>query len=236
MRFQYVSDIHLEKGTKISIEKHGDVLLLAGDIGDPSSEEYNDFLLDVSSKFDLVFLVAGNHEFYSKNRSIQMTDHLLRSTANRFNVRFLNNEFYDIPGTDITVYGTTLWSHVGFDDAYLVASMISDYRCIPGFTVQQNNSLHAQAKHAFRVGIKPGRRYIVLCHHVPQKRLVDPKYAGSQLNAAFASDVPEFDHPSVAAVVYGHTHTASRSGKYYCNPVGYPGENARLCLDACFEL
>lgn len=237
MRFQYISDIHLEKKTKIKLERNADVLLLAGDIGDPSSEEYSSFLFDVSSKFDHVIVIAGNHEFYSKTRTIQMTDHMLRSAANKCNnVHFLNNEFFDIPGTDITVYGTTLWTNIDYDEAYMVQSMISDYRCIPGFTIQKNNSLHAEAKHIFRAGIKPGRRYVVLCHHMPKKNLIDPKYGDSVINAAFASDVPEFDHPSVKAVVYGHTHTPLQRGKYYCNPVGYPGENVRLTLDACFEV
>lgn len=237
MRFQYISDIHLEKGTKINIEKHGDILLLAGDIGDPSTKEYSSFLFDVSSKFDYVIVIAGNHEFYSKTQSIQMTDHMLRSVANKCNnVQFLNNEFFDIPGTDITIYGSTLWSNIDHDVAYDVRCMISDYRCIPGFTIQKNNSLHAEAKHIFRAGIKAGRRYVVLCHHVPKKSLVHPKYAGSPLNAAFASDVPEFEHPSVVAIVYGHTHTPCQRGRYYCNPIGYPGENARISLDSCFEV
>jgi predicted phosphodiesterase len=238
MRFQYISDIHLEKKTNISLKRHGDVLLLAGDIGDPSTKEYDAFLFDVSSKFDHVVIIAGNHEFYSNNRTIQMTDHMLRSAANKYNnVHFLNNEFFDIPGTDITVYGTTLWTNIDHYDSYMVQCMISDYRCIPGFTIQKNNSLHAEAKHLFRVGMKLGKRYIVLCHHLPKKNLIDPKYANhSVLNAAFASDVQEFDHPSVVAVVYGHTHTPCQRGKYYCNPVGYPGENARLTLDACFSI
>jgi predicted phosphodiesterase len=56
------------------------------------------------------------------------------------------------------------------------------------------------------------------------------------INSAFASNIPILDDENVIAVVYGHTHTPSVQGKYYCNPLGYPMENKKHNLQATFEI
>ena len=68
-----LSDIHLELRNYIpkdifpekinsGIEE---VLILAGDIGDPFSNIYKEFLTLCRSTFSFVIVVAGNHEFYN---------------------------------------------------------------------------------------------------------------------------------------------------------------------------
>jgi len=64
-----LSDIHLEfLGTLESlppIPNDAPYLFLVGDIGYPASENYQKFLLAQSERFKGVFVVAGNHEFYT---------------------------------------------------------------------------------------------------------------------------------------------------------------------------
>ena len=57
LSIQYISDIHLEFRYNLpKIKALADILVLAGDIGDPRSKIYKWFLSDVSSKFKKYFL------------------------------------------------------------------------------------------------------------------------------------------------------------------------------------
>lgn len=247
MKFQYVSDIHLEMGTRlvdmVNIPRVADNLILAGDIGNPREPTYTEFLAAMSEKFYRVFVIAGNHEFYSKKvgGSIAETRQLIAGICAGFkknNVIFLDNSAYEL-APDVSIFGTTLWTHIEDEDRRDMTYSIADYRCIPGFSVEVNNALHAEACHALRNAItqNPKKKWILVTHHLPMKGLIHPKYKGSPLNAAFAADIGDItEDPRILAVVYGHTHTGSVQGKYYCNPIGYPGENPRANLDTVFDV
>jgi predicted phosphodiesterase len=237
MKFQYISDLHLEFGNIIQLTPEAPNLILAGDIGNPGKKHYSMFIKDVASKFDLVFLVAGNHEYYT--RTLEKTEKLIQSIVSAYpNVHYLQNEAYHFPNSTLSIYGTTLWSAIPITQARTVKKMMNDYTYINGFTVEINNTLHDKAIQTFENTrtMYPDKEWIVVCHHMPQTNLVDPMYKDSVLNCAFASDVDVFDMECVKAVAYGHTHTSGISGKYYCNPVGYPGENKKRNLSACFEV
>ena len=72
-----MSDIHLEHYT-VAFEKDlkpaqfvqpglgADVLVLAGDIGNPDEPTYRYFLSWCSKSWPAVVVVAGNHEFYTE--------------------------------------------------------------------------------------------------------------------------------------------------------------------------
>ena len=231
MKFQYISDLHMEHGNRVSLPASAPYLILAGDIGDPGSPEYRDFLKDVSSRFERVFLVAGNHCYYNGDeRSMSDTDALISSIADALgNVHYLQNSAYHFTDSDISVYGTTLWSRIKPAEAWFVRSMSSDYTCIPDFDISKHGEMHEQAvrKLTATLDLKPPRRWVVVTHHLPQERLVHSRYSGSLVNSMYASDVPRLDRPDVVAVVYGHTHIPSvQEGKYFCNPLGYPDEIA----------
>lgn len=77
-----ISDIHIEFSQSpilSSPEPRLNFLFLVGDIGIPSKDEkYEKFLLDCASKFEKVFVIAGNHEYYTSeyhfvNEKIQQT-------------------------------------------------------------------------------------------------------------------------------------------------------------------
>ena len=90
-----ISDVHLEYTNKIPCdifpeklsnhkEKVKEVLVLAGDIGDPFSTIYGEFLKLAKSKFDMVIVVPGNHEYYQSNvvfKQAKPVDNMKRTIA-----------------------------------------------------------------------------------------------------------------------------------------------------------
>lgn len=65
LTLQYISDIHLERKPaypRIPIVSNNIALL--GDIGNPFTDMYFEFMKYVSDRADRVFLVPGNHEFW----------------------------------------------------------------------------------------------------------------------------------------------------------------------------
>lgn len=258
MRFQYFSDIHLEffngntnKIKRVFMSKlakqqsRPEVLLLAGDIGNPFRKCYQIFLEDVSLLYDKVIVIAGNHEYYKAPvEHMSDVDAKCRDICQsmpRENVVFLQNESYDLT-PDISIYGGTFWTDIPHAKHRTVQYTINDYSMIPGFTPTMSCMFFDRALQGLKNCIEaspPDREWIVMSHHMPSFSLIDPKYRRPQyadMNCAFASEIGFAHHPQIKAWVYGHTHTPLQSGKFYCNPIGYPGENNTWSLDYSFEI
>jgi hypothetical protein len=116
-KLQYASDLHLDAETapfNMLIEPVAPDLALCGDIGDPFSTIYANFLKWVSGRWNRVFLLAGNHEYFSENPSINMEDveNQIRSVAAKAgpNIIFLQKDFYTIESHKLIVIGSTLWT------------------------------------------------------------------------------------------------------------------------------
>jgi predicted MPP superfamily phosphohydrolase len=113
MKIQYVSDIHLEFYSKLpKITPVADVLVLAGDIGYPTSKIYVQFLKEMNTLFKKVFLITGNHEYYA-DKHIEDIDTQIQQIINSNdlkNISFLNCSYEDYEGYRFV--GATLWSHI----------------------------------------------------------------------------------------------------------------------------
>lgn len=243
MKFQYISDLHLEflDNNIINIQPISEYLLLAGDIGYPTHSNYVYFLDDVSKKFKKVFIITGNHEYYNPNMSMEQTEKTIRELCLKYhNIYFLQNEFYDFPDNNISIFGSTLWTYINPIESYEISSTLGDYKYIPEFTTRKCIELHCKAIKTFNILIadRKDREIIILVHHIPHTDLIDPKFSDSHTNSAYATDVECFTsiYKNIKAVVYGHTHFKKITGKYYCNPVGYKGENKPINLEASFEI
>jgi Icc-related predicted phosphoesterase len=71
---------------------------------------------------------------------------------------------------------------------------------------------------------------VVVTHHAPHPLSVHPRYAGSALNASFASDLSEMMELWQPELwVHGHVHDTFdyvvRNTRVVCNPRGYGTEN-----------
>jgi predicted phosphodiesterase len=243
---------------------HAPYLVLAGDIGNPSQPSYARFLEAASKRFAHVFLVAGNHEFYGSTIEKTLGD-IRSVVAPMPNVHFLHNEVYDAEefrifgGTmwsDVSEHEEATVAelisdydrirafspsiarnehHVFVD---LLDAALGENEGTPS-GAKEFEGTPSEAKEFRPPSTSPSIRapppLIVVSHHLPRLSLIHPRYHGSPLNSAFASDVRLAGDPRISAWIYGHTHTPRYGPRFFCNPVGYPGENRTVTLERTIE-
>jgi predicted phosphodiesterase len=230
MRIQYVSDLHLEFRSKLpKLKPCGDVLVVAGDIGDPGSGIYRLFIRTVCAQFAKVFIIAGNHEHYFSD---DVDSDIRKAFGDYENLTYLSNSFEDYQG--VRFVGSTLWSHIIDLDP---CALTNDFKCITGLNVRKYNAQHeacrAYIKQITQTSDVP---CVVITHHMPSWTLLADEFMGEPLNQCYASNCEDL-FSNVLVWIYGHTHR--RGSKVVngvpcvCNPVGYPGEavSYQQCAD-----
>ena len=239
MLIQYISDLHLEfyhiqkvRAFANKIPVAADIIVLAGDIGYPHhlNGHYSLFLDIVSLKFKKVFIIAGNHEYYSYF-AMDITVEKINTICQKYpNVSFLNNEYEDYLG--FRWIGTTLWSKLVDKESNC---KINDTKQIPCMTTKIYNKLHQESVEFLVETFKQsdGQKCIVISHHMPSYRLIDKEFLDWDLNQWFASDLDNLlaeNSDRISLWIYGHTHKSFEEIPYVCNPMGYPGENKQFNL------
>jgi predicted phosphodiesterase len=237
MRFRYFSDLHLEFMRPSTVQtllpliipNKKDVIMLCGDIGNPSNDTYWTFMNYMNNNFKRVFVITGNHEYYHHNRTIEETNSFLQDKFKTYhNIRFLNNqyEYYE----NYCIVGTTLWTNITNPK-----HSIRDVGSIPLFDSNKCNNLHLANVNFLDKSLNENKNCIVMTHHMPSGQLVHNKYKTKRMknyHQWFHSDLDkliELRNNNIACWLYGHTHTQSRHTIYnttfLCNPIGYHGEN-----------
>ncbi|KAL4764523.1 Ser/Thr protein phosphatase superfamily [Aspergillus foveolatus] len=223
--FQVLSDLHLEVNEQyLSFEiplcsKH---LILAGDVGRLMDyDNYLGFLKRQTDQFDLVFLVLGNHEFYTGTftAGLQKARQLEQEPSLNGRLILLHQRRYDILGSRVTILGCTLWSKVPDDARDIVRSRIQDFKKIQGWTVDDHNGSHEVdlawlLKEIESIQIEDRkqsqkRSILVVTHHAPSlQKTSSPQHANSPWGSAFGTEIlPRLSKSSgVKAWVFGHTH------------------------------
>lgn len=235
MKIQLVSDIHLEFFKENNFEiPSGEVLVLAGDIGYPKLKVYQDFLKQMSTQFEIIFLIAGNHEYYMSN-SIKETENIIKDFVSTLpNIIFLQKSSYLYKG--VKFIGCTLWSN---PTNKLLTFYMNDFECIPRMTFEKYNLLHKDHQEWLKMQINETKEpKIVITHHLPTDKLVADKYKNHRLNEFFYSDQEEL-MSNVNLWLCGHSHYAKsiQIGKCraYCNPVGYKHEKTEYDKNLVIE-
>lgn len=238
MLVRYISDIHLEHWKDPSLLREKiipgscDVLILAGDIGNPRKPHFMEFFDWISANFKKTFYVMGNHEYYSETAKMEETEKSIELVLKFIpNVTLLNRGVEVYEGYQFI--GTTMWSLVK-DHRYKINDIIS----IPDLDIPRYNEIHL-AEREFLKGelekdLPPGgeKGRIIITHHLPTEKLISPEYKGSPYNQWFAANLDDlFEKGNIKAWFYGHTHTplppegVEIDGvTFYCNPLGYPHE------------
>lgn len=249
MKFQYFSDIHTEeyKSNHKKLKKIQELivpvapnLIIAGDIGDPYSTLYRDFLSYLSPMYEHIFIVAGNHEYYGHGDMEEVQEEIRRFTESLGNVSFLENDLVNIPDTNLTIYGATFWSDIYETEKDDIKNCIGDYKYIPDFTIEKAKHLHKTTcdKLNLALNIFSNRNFVVISHHLPSYSLLHKKYMDVKpsLSSAYASNIPVAYNPRILAWVAGHSHTPCEQGKFHLNPFGYKGENLKYNFNKTFEV
>jgi len=235
---QVISDIHLElplaptkfgelleqefKVASRELPVVGDALVLAGDIGYPTKTGYKEFILHQADRFETVFVVAGNHEFYRTTYAKAKKDiQAICEIAPKRNVFFMDKVSMLWKG--IRVLGCTLWSNVPQQHAKDVASGLTDYKAIKiedngktrAILVEDTNRWHQDElgwlKQEIAKAKTNGEKVVVMTHHAPlMKGTSDPRYEGGAIHSGFATDLKSCMEPPLVAWIYGHTHWSSQ--------------------------
>lgn len=246
-KFTIISDIHLEfipHLDRFADDFSGENLLLCGDIGKPHTKIFNIFLEHCSTKFDRVFILCGNHEYYG--HTMDNIEKEMERIKNKYqNVYFMNT--CSLEFDDFIIAGTTLWSNIPPSIYDEIAKLINDYRYIyksKGVTIrpQDTTRLHHLQLQFLREelanAVEKEKPLVFMTHHAPLFNCVKPEYLTNK-NHAFCSDLHELFKPPLRLWAFGHTHcpfqmdlpvgdsVGSEEGpmlRLHNNPVGYPHE------------
>lgn len=242
---QYISDIHLEflhiEEVKSIIRKiipTAPIMVLAGDIGNPfgKNNHYELFIEEMSKKFEKVFIISGNHEYYHNN--IDMVEERIKTVVSKYmNVTYLQNSYEDY--NNIRWIGSTLWSQLDNPKKF-----INDVSTIQHMTVDKYNMMHNIAVKSIEMNLENSElQCIVITHHMPSYQLISKEYYDDNYNMWFAShmdNIIEQNKDKLLGWIYGHTHQPNDSMIYgvkmICNPVGYKGENKKVNYNMIINL
>lgn len=233
--------------------KGSEILVLAGDIGDPFKESYALFLTEASTRFKYVIVVAGNHEYYNGQPMKFVNDKIRRVVSELPNVYFLNvdspmskEEDYSVVLDDIMFIGTTLWSP-GSKNA-----SINDMVCINAMSRDRYYQLHllhqSRLKKIIEDSVLEYPDIVVITHHLPCRELISDEYLSNgneELHKFYYSEQSECINTLKEVVgkgvwLCGHSHRykciARDNVELYLNPYGYYGEDTNYQRNLVIEI
>lgn len=242
MKFQIVSDLHLDVDKFELPETDADAILIAGDLANGRGSL--NWLYNTYNKHQKpIYMVMGNHEYYNK---------FIETGINKFHTSLINlglqervhildirkNPWY-LLDDNIVLIGDTLWTD--FNNYDSVSRHISnysmwDFKCIrkgdwqdhEPFLAEDAYMEHCATLNRFRELRETfwSQKLVVMTHHAPSRRSVAPAYVNSkELNGAFVSDLEDFIEEITPDLwIHGHTHNTFdyHIGKtrIICNPKG----------------
>lgn len=231
VKFQVMSDTHFDAysdegvGFIRSLKPTADIdaLVIAGDMCEVSCWRFKQIVESLCARYPHVIYVMGNHERWSVSK--QVFDEKIDDVKNTFsNLHILENDVFVLNGQRFV--GSTMW----WEDNYLSrlgAKSWVDFRHIPNFQNWIWDKIEESNKF-LNDEVKKGD--IVITHHLPLSRSIDPRYLGKDASNCFylnnQSKLIEKSEPSYW--VHGHTHVQQNyyagDTRIICNPLGYPGE------------
>ncbi|MEN7551314.1 metallophosphoesterase [Rapidithrix thailandica] len=215
MKIQYCSDLHLEfPDNRTWLDQNplvpkADLLIIAGDtyhLGrDFDKHPYFDVL---SHAFEQVFLIPGNHEYYS-GYNVENSEGEM-DIALRHNVHLVNNKELVIEDTHLIF--TTLWSRIQKEPWEVLRGLL-DFQRIQFrgklLSLDTYNYLHDHALLFLKNALKnkETKKQVVITHHLPSHFCNVEEFRNSPLNEGFCVDLTSLIEASSADVwIYGHSH------------------------------
>lgn len=246
-KLQIISDIHLEylKNDTVKIEPCAENLALLGDIGYPESLIWQEFITEQSKQFEKVFLVMGNHDYYSEKPMTQVLS-IAKSYCEKFtNVFLLDNESYDV-SENTTLVGSTLWSNIDKYSARFLSDMKNIYveseTEIQLLSQKDYIDMHKKCVSFIDETIESfknkNKKLIVLTHHAPLDKM-NGKYQKSLISSAFTTDLKNLFRKPVIAFANGHVHSncdiVYNNIRCVSNTFGYFEEETGFKMDVVID-
>lgn len=172
-RFQYMSDLHLERiNYDFHINPVAPVLILAGNIGNLRDEVfYGAFLAKVCRRFELVVLVPGISEFYgiTKAEGLEIAVVLARDSRMEGKLNFLYRGDVYWEDTNVTIFGCMLHPQMASSSD----ASIAGFKGIKEWTIEDHNSqcefdevwLRSSLEQLYKED--KSRKVVIVSHHAP---------------------------------------------------------------------
>ena len=244
MKFQIISDIHLEYYDKLpelnyffTVSAHN--LILAGDICYYQHPNFMIYFNKVSKLFDNVFFIPGNHDYYAYNHipdiSFDEIDFTMKNNLSIFkNVHFIQENIIELD--NCIILGTTLWCKtkrtIKDKDVTLLTNeyyIKTKHKYSPSYThikelnTRQYNWLKDNISHLYT-----NKTVIVITHYLPSKKCIADKYKNNTYNDLYFTNCENIMKYADVWIA-GHTHNPFISSINNChifiNPRGDPEEN-----------
>lgn len=229
-----MSDLHMGNSPFQAPETAADIVILAGDISRPKQA------ISWAQGFKQpVIYVPGNHEFYGG--SLEGTLHELKTLTQGSHIHVLDNESITLHG--IRFLGSTLWSTFNLFPEPDTKSraieqaleLVRDFSVIKSdthtgkpFSPDLMNALYERNRAWLKQALdtRCPEPTVVITHHAPSLRSVNPRFKGSLLNACFASETDDLVQGDKAVLwIHGHMHDCLdytlNGTRVVCNPRGY---------------
>ncbi|PSN69381.1 hypothetical protein BS50DRAFT_572528 [Corynespora cassiicola Philippines] len=149
--FQILSDLNLHHESQyltFHIPVTAPYLILAGNIGRLADyNAYLSFLIRRCNLYEKVYLVLGSLEFHSLSlrEGLYLAGRLEKEPGLKSRLEILYRARADVPGTNVTLVGCTLWSHIPAAAEPAVAKKIAEFEPsggIRGWGVAAHNAEH----------------------------------------------------------------------------------------------
>ena len=236
MKFQVVSDIHLELRENIpKIEQKTDYLFMAGDIGNYNKKSFTRFLDYVSSNWKRAFYIMGNHEYYKHVK--EKADKKYKKIIEKYdNIYILDRDNETIIIDNIVIIGCCLWSSPDY------TNNLNDFKYIkktyPSGSVNKLRLKDMKVYNKIDIAylkntisnISDDKKIIVMTHFMPlqNRDIIGTKYPNGVYDKYYGNML--YDLVEKCDIwISGHTHQCyeQKIGKcrWISNAFGYPNEN-----------
>jgi predicted phosphodiesterase len=207
-----------------------DLTVIAGDLSEANHWRWKQNIKGICDKSKQVLYVLGNHEYYSASIvEVDVKAHKLSDSIPNLIVasRAKVLTSLEIPALgDMSLLAGTLWFQDNYDQIHY-KKLLNDFEYIEDIEpeIYRRNQRFDVLLH----GIKE-EPCIVVSHHLPSYRSVNPKYAHSSINRFFVggSFDEAIENSQIKCWIAGHSHDAVdyKIGDIWIvsNPVGYPSE------------
>lgn len=263
MKILPISDVHLEFSHLPLYNTDGaDVLVICGDLliahdlyylakrpmmPSPIGKRwgrgmrYREFLSQITSEFEHILYVPGNHEYYH-GRWTQVPDWIRAECIRYPSIKVLNNQWIELNG--VTFIGGTMWTDMNRHDnqvLYQLPKLLNDYRYIrnDAYNYRRLTVLDVAIAHkaflSFLTSTLNSLRHaslsndiVVITHHAPTYHSITPSFGPLDVEIhGYASDLSALieSYPEITTWLHGHIHSASKyqihNTTIACNPRGY---------------